>query len=211
MQPQTPPTQGPLQRASTPDMSRFAFDWVDAIGILILMSGLGFLFHHLGEEIPLILSLPCLLAVPVARRRWLGVPFRTVARRFSLLGLLSSALIIFGTLGGALLIFGIANNARRVVEPLPVFESSIVLTEHLPDNATPEQRAAFEARNQIREREKRELREAEERRAREEQARDEEARQALVRTLLLWCAAPVGMVALGGFLDSLRMRWDSAR
>ena len=206
MQPQTPPTQVPAPSAPAPNPSNLALDWVDALGMLGTVYGLGFALYLFEMELPRIVVLAALAGFPLARRRWMGKPVQTVSRSVSVLGVLSTLLIAFGVVGGGGLAYAIVVNARPT-EPTPLTGPILTMQEVLPDDATPAQRAAFEVQRQEMERQEAVY---QERLYREERARIAvEHRERMVR-LFLFSLVPVAMVALGGFLDRLRMRRDAA-
>ncbi len=206
MQPQIPPTPIHGPSAPAPNPRNIALDWVDALGILGTVYGLGFVLYLFELEIPRAVILATLLGFPLARRRWMGKPVQTVTRDVSALGVLSTLLIAFGTLGGGALAYAIVINAKPVERP-PLTGPILTMQESLPANASAEERASFELQRQEMERMEAVY---QERLYREERIRDEENRRERMLRLLLFCVVPVGMVALGGFLDRRRMRRDAA-
>lgn len=207
MTPRISPTQAPTPSAPAPNMRNLALDWVDALGMLGSLYGLSFIFYLFKvEEVPRIVILAAVAGFPLARRRWMGKPVQTVSRGVSALGMLSTLLIAFGTLGGGGLAFALVVNARPA-EPTPLTEPMLTVERVLPKDASAEQRAAFEAERQEQARQEAVFLE---RLHREERARIAvEHRERMVR-LFLFSLVPVAMVALGGFLDRLRMRRDAA-
>ncbi len=88
------------QKAPLPPLAQWAFDWIDALGILGVAFALTIALRALGvdvHEVPRF-SWYALLAVPIARRALFGVPVRVMKKGSSALGVLTTACIVFGFL-----------------------------------------------------------------------------------------------------------------
>lgn len=88
-----------------PKLSRLAFDWLDALCILLIAYPVSFIFYLLDFEGPL-LWIACgffgaTVVGPFLRRKWHGSPRKRTKKALSFGGLIATILIVFGFLAAA--------------------------------------------------------------------------------------------------------------
>ncbi|MGZ3455921.1 MAG: hypothetical protein ACXVEF_40320 [Polyangiales bacterium] len=104
-------------------VDRVAFDWIDALLILVVCGAWTFVLHLLGADSGFAKGAvaAALVAVLFARRKIFGMPIREVRHVASFVGTFATMLIVFGMLGGALGAFLLF---RHGTHEAPAYETS---------------------------------------------------------------------------------------